>query len=474
MDRDSAGPRTDGPVGGTKAHRGAVASQGEGPERGRRRYPWSVAERIVILGGGFGGAWCARALERKIPDADVLVLDRNNYFVFYPLLVEAGTGAIEPRHAVVRQRSLLRRTRFHMGEVVGLDTGRREVQYRLGGDGRLRTATYDHLVVALGSVTRLPPVPGLAEHGWEIKSIADAIALQDRAIRMLELAAATDDAARRRALLHFVIVGGSFTGAELAGEYQAFLRSVARRYPQLDPRQCHVTLVERLDRILPALAPSLSEYATRVMRRRGIDVRLGRSVDRIETDRVHLDDGKVLDASTAVWCAGVAPNPVVRSLGLPLTEGGWIRCREDLRVEGLENVWAIGDAAENPGPTGRPYPATAQHAIREAAHVATNLAEVLAGRPTTPCRIENAGTLAPLGCRTAVAEVFGLKVSGFLAWWLFRTVYLMKMPGVVRKARVLADWNLNLVLPREPVQLGIAPTWARRPPETFAGGDRPS
>ncbi len=433
-----------------------------------------MAQRIVILGGGFGGAWCARALERQVPDADVLLLDRNNYFVFYPLLVEAGTGALEPRHVVVRQRSLLRRARFHMGEVVGLDTEQREVHYRLGGDGRPRTAAYDHLVVALGSVTGLPPVPGLAEHGWEIKSIADAIALQDRAIRMLELAAGTEDDARRRALLHFVIVGGSFTGAELAGEYQAFLRSVARRYPQLDPRACRVTLVERLDRILPALSPSLSAYATRRMRRRGIDIRLGQSVARIEADRVHLDDGQVLDASTTVWCAGVAPNPVVRSLGLPTSDGGWIRCREDLRVEGFENVWAIGDAAENRGPDGRPYPATAQHATREGAHLAKNLAAALAGRPTTPCRIESVGSLAPLGCRTAVAQVFGLKVSGFLAWWLFRTVYLLKMPGLVRKARVLVDWNLNLVLPREPVQLGIAPTWARRPPETFAGGDRPA
>jgi NADH dehydrogenase len=414
--------------------------------------------RVVIVGGGFAGAYCAQALERllRAGEAEIVLLDRNNYFVFYPLLVEAGTGSLEPRHAVVSIRAFVDRTRFVMGKVVDVDLEARKVAYRLpGGQETLRLA-YDHLVLAPGSVTRLPDVPGLRERGFEMKSLGDAVRLRDHAIRQLERADASADESVRRRLLHFVIVGGNFTGVEVAGEFQVFLRRASRRYKVVRRDEIAVTVVELGSRILPALDEDLARYASERMVRRAMRVVLETSVVSIGDGLVSLTNGENLEADTVIWCAGIAPSPLLDRLELARDRRGYLLCERDLRVSGRSEVWAIGDSAVNPGPDGAPYPATAQHAIRQGAHLADNLVRALRGRPTRPCNIRSQGALAALGCRTAVARVFGFKLAGFPAWFLWRTVYLLKMPGLARKVRVALDWTMDLVFPREAVQLGLS------------------
>jgi NADH:ubiquinone reductase (H+-translocating) len=424
--------------------------------------------RIVILGGGFSGAYCAQALERRLrpDDADILLIDRHNYFPFYPLLVEAGTGDLEPRHAVVSIRAFLRRTSFLMAEITGAALRAGRIDAKVVGSDEPHSIDFDHLVIALGSVTNLPPVPGLREHAWQIKNLAEAIQLRDRAIRMLEAASATDDSGRRRTLLHFVIVGANFTGAEVAGELEAFLRQAIRReYRRIRPGECSITLIDRGDRILSALDPELSEFAAKALRRRGVDIRLRESVREIGPEHVILASGPRLPAGTVIWAAGIAPPPVLAQMQLPSDQRGYLLCERDLRVQGHANIWGIGDCAVNNDQQGHAYPATAQHALREGKACARNIALVLRGRPALPCDIRTQGSLAALGCRTGVAKVMGVRLSGFAAWWLWRTVYLLKMPGLGRKIRVAADWTLDLLFPRDVVQLGIHEHAASPPPE---------
>jgi NADH dehydrogenase len=418
-------------------------------------------QKIVIVGGGFGGAYCARALER-IPRADrldVTLIDRNNYFLFYPLLVEAGVGSLEPRHVVAPIRSFLRATQFRMAEVGDIDLDRRRVHCRHPVTGRAESLPYDQLVLAPGSVTRLPDVAGLREHGHEMKGLGDAVALRDRAVASLEAAAAEPDRQRRRQLLHFVVVGANFTGVEVAGEYDHFLSDAVRRYPGLSKGDQRVTLVEMADRILPALDEGLAAYARRHLERRGVDVRLNTTVERIGRERVTLSDGEQLAAETVIWCAGIAPNPLLARLDLPRDEHGYLECEADLRVAGREDVWALGDAAVNRDRHGETRPATAQQAVQQARCLARNLGRAASGQPTRALSGRSLGSVAALGCRTGVAKVLGVKLSGFPAWWLYRTIYLLKMPGLARKLRIALDWTIGLLFSPDVVQLGVrAPT----------------
>ena len=413
--------------------------------------------RVVILGGGFAGAFCAQAIERTAGGRalDVVLIDRNNYFVFTPLLVEAGTGAIEPRHAVVPLRDFLAATTLRTAEVKGVDLGARIVTYRVIGADTDTALPWDQLVVALGSVTRLPAVPGLDRHGFELRSMRDAVALRDRAIQLLEQADATADATARRALLHFVVVGANFSGVEIAGELLAFLHEAASRYRNVEQGDVQVTLVEVAPRILPAIDAELAAYAATKLRARGMAIRLEATITALSPDHAVLTGGERLDTHTVIWCAGIAPNPLVASLGLPCDERGWILAEPDLRVRGRADVWAIGDCAVNPDPRGGVYPDTAQHAVRQAIHLARNIARTLRGEAPLPCVIHSPGSLVALGCRTAVARLFGFRLAGFAAWFLWRTVYLLKMPGWGRRIRVALDWSLALVFRRPIVQLGI-------------------
>jgi NADH dehydrogenase len=420
------------------------------PLRGGARKP------IVIVGSGFAGAYCAQRLEKLLGEESsrVMLVDQQNYFVFYPLLIEAGTGALEPRHAVVSIRSFLKRARFVMARVVEADFTRNRVRYDVAG-GAMEWVEYEHLVIALGSVTLLPDIAGLREYAFEMKSLADAVGLRDRAIQLLERAEACADPAERRRMLRFVVVGANFTGSELAGEFQVFLRSAAKLYPRVAAEECRVTLVERAERILGALPADLSEYAAKKMRDRGIEVVTNTSVTSVAADHVVLSDGRTIPTRTTIWCAGIAPPPVVADLELPTDARGYILCERDLRVRGMGNVWAIGDAAVNTDAAGKAYPATAQHAIREGFHAARNIVATLRGTPVTPFDYAAQGYLAALGCRTGVAKVGPFKISGVPAWFLWRTVYLMKMPGLGRKLRVALDWTLDWFFPRDYVQLGV-------------------
>ena len=413
-------------------------------------------KNIVIIGGGFGGAYCAQELEQRLQSAEarVTIINRSNYFVFTPLLVEAGTGALEPRHAVVPLRQFIRRADLHTAEVIGLDLEHRQVQTRTF-DGGGHEVPFDHLVIALGSVTRLPNVPGLREHAFGLKSLADAVALRDRAVALLELANETTDPQRRRAMLTFVVVGGNYTGAEVAGEFNEFLTEATRLYRNITPADIRIVLVDREPRILSALDEELSHYASQRLQKRGVEMRLSNTILRIDPEQVELLGGERLAAWTTIWTAGVAPSPLLASFAVPLDRHGAVACQADLSVAGLNGVWSLGDCAAIPDPQGGHYPQTAQHAIREGRHLAQNIVRSLRGQPLQPFVYRSKGVTAPLGKHQGVARVYNRKLSGLPAWFLWRTYYLARMPGVGRKFRVLIDWTLDWFFRRDYVQLGI-------------------
>lgn len=416
-----------------------------------------MKKKVVILGGGFGGAYCAEKLEKYLHPGktEIHLIDRNNYFIFYPLLVEAGTGSLEPRHAVVSIRKFLNDTIFTMAEVDDIDFEKREVYYRLPENESVEKMYYDHLVISLGSVTSLPDIPGLKKYGFQLKSLSDAVMLRDRAIQLLERADKTNDPEIRASLLHFVVVGGNFTGVEVAGEFEVFLKEASRFYENIKPSDIKLTLIEMMDRILNVLDEDLSEYTAEKLRSRNIDVKLNTTVSLIDGDTILLDDGKKLKSKTVIWCAGISPNPLIEKLDVPVDKRGYILCEPDFRVQGFDNVWAIGDCAVNKDIDGNIFPATAQHATTEADLAAKNIRRVLSDKKSEGSKLTSKGALAALGCRTAVAKIFGIKLSGFPAWFLWRTVYLSKMPGWSRRLRVALDWTMDLLFKRDYVQLGV-------------------
>lgn len=411
---------------------------------------------ILILGGGFAGAYCAQALEKRLADScDIILIDRNNYFIFYPLLIEAGTGDLEPRHAVISIRQFLKHTTFQMGEVKDIDLSNKKVFGDVKENGKKIKLAYDHLVIALGSITNLPAIPGLKEYGFEMKSLLDAVALRDRAIQLLEMADLAQTKEERQSLLHFVVVGGNFSGTEVAGQFDEFLKKASHAYSNVNESDCQVTLIDLSDRILNILDSDLSDFATKRLQQRGINIRLKTTISEINFDNVILNNGEQISTRTVVWCAGIAANPLLTELGLPVDKRGYILCENDLHIKGKKDVWAIGDSAVNIDTQGKPYPATAQHAVGQAKVLAKNIDRVIHNRPTQLCVLSSKGTLAALGCRTAVAKIFNIKLSGFLAWFLWRTVYLSKMPGWSRRLRITLDWSMDLLFKRDYVQLGV-------------------
>ncbi|HEY1687266.1 MAG TPA: NAD(P)/FAD-dependent oxidoreductase [Solirubrobacteraceae bacterium] len=423
-----------------------------------------MAPHIVIVGGGFGGFSAARTLERTLPaqSASVTLVNDANFMLYTPLLPGAAGATLDPRHVVVPLRSALRRTELLVGRVDSGDPQQRTITVKRV-DGEQVTVSYDRLLVALGSVSRTLPIPGLAEHAIGFKSLADATALRNRILTCLDIAETLEDPEERAPYLSFVFVGAGYAGVEGLAELQDLAAQAIELYPRCRLQGMRWVLVEARDRIMQEVPVALSEFAAAELRSRGIEVRLGTMLNEARADAVVLSDGETVPARTIVWTAGVKPSPVVARLGLPLSSEGRIVVDATMQVAEHERVWAIGDCAAVPDPAakgdarGRPCPPTAQHAIRQGRVVAGNVASSLADGKARRFRYRTMGVVAELGHNNAVAITLGIRWRGLPAWLVARTYHLLLMPGFGRKLRLLVDWNVALVFGRDasaPGQLG--------------------
>ncbi|MBV8433615.1 MAG: NAD(P)/FAD-dependent oxidoreductase [Candidatus Eremiobacteraeota bacterium] len=422
---------------------------------------------IVIAGGGFAGSAVARRLEKRLrPDeAEIVLLSRENFTLFTPMLPEVTAGALEVRHIVTPVRAELRHTKFILADVTEISSDRSRVTFRHVLTGLSESIGYDHLVLAVGSSTSTFGLPGVEEHAWAMKSLEDADALRNRLVWLLELADTLPPSERRKALLTIAIVGGGFTGVETAGEMVELFRSVLQFYPNVRRDDVRVALVEAGLSLLLGLPEKMGEYSQRILQRRGVDVVLGDGVASANENGLTLQSGRRIETATIVWSAGVKPSPTIARCGLPLTKRGAVITRGDMRVEKYPNVWALGDCAAIPDGEGGTFPMTAQHAIREGPHLADNIVAALRGEHTTPFTYRSLGMMASLGARRAVAQLPGNGVlTGFLAWFLWRTYYLLRLPGLDRKARVAFDWTLDLIFPRDIAELRVRAQRAAGPP----------
>jgi NADH dehydrogenase len=413
--------------------------------------------RIVIIGGGFAGTAIALRLERTFRrerNVEITLIDSENYFTFTPLLPEVPSGSIQPKHIVFPLRGLLKRTMVRQAEVKAIDLEQRTVtaaHCRACGN---YTVPFDHLVLALGSVPNYFGLPGAADNALTMKTLADATALHAHVIDKLEHADLQPDPAVRRQLLTFVVAGGGFAGVETLAELNDFVRAAGRYYPQVAPEEIRMILIHSGDRILPEVSESLSNYALRKLRSRGVEVLLKTRVKACSRNKIHLSNGAEIDAHTFVWAAGTAPSPVLDLLSVPRGKSGRVEADATMAVKNRPGVWAVGDSANIPDiVTGGTCPPTAQYALRQGRRLAENIAAAIRGEEPKPFRFKALGLLAGLGRRSAVAEIFGLRFSGFIAWWLWRTIYLMKLPGFERKLRVAIDWTLDLFFARDIVYL---------------------
>lgn len=402
--------------------------------------------RIVIAGGGYVGLYTALRLERQLGarEAHITLVNPDNFMLYKPLLPEVASGTLEPRHAAVPLRIALRRTDVVTGHVTSVDAESRTVLVQPHGGGQ-RALGYDQLVVALGSETRLLPIPGLAEHAVGFNSVAEAVHLRNQVLGRMETAAeAADDAARRRAAT-FVFVGGGYTGVEALAELEDMARDACRYYPELRPDDLRWMVVEAADRMLPTVDAKLAGDAANFLRSRDIEVRLETTLKSVEDCTLTLSDGESFEADTLVWSAGMRPNGLVSELALPADDKGRLPLDSYLRVTGVDRVWSAGDCAAVPDvETGDLAPPTAQHALQEAHRLGDNLAAAVRGRPFGQFRYTSRGEFITLGMRKGVADVLGRRVEGLPAWALRRAYYASRIPTANRKTRVLADWAVGL------------------------------
>jgi NADH dehydrogenase len=421
--------------------------------------------KIVIAGGGFGGFYAARALERLLApeSAGVTLVNDANFMLYTPLLPGAAGATLDPRHVVVPLRSQLKRTDLVIGRVAGADPAARALSVaRI--DGERVTLSYDHLIVALGSVSRTLPIPGLAEHATGLKSLSDATALRNQVLTCMDIAESLEDPARRAEYLGFVFVGAGYAGVEGLAELQDFAAQAIELYPRCRAQGMRWILVEARERIMQEVPASLSEFAEAELRGRGIEVLTQTTLERVEARRATLTGGTSIPARTVVWTAGVKPSPAVAELGLALDAEGRVVVDRTLRAPasgpaaGREGagaasggVWAIGDCAAVPDASrgGAPCPPTAQHAIRQGRLVARNVAASIQGGRVRPFRYRTKGVVAELGHNKAVAITLGLRWRGLPAWLIALTYHLLLMPGLGRRLRLLADWNVALLFGRD-------------------------
>jgi NADH dehydrogenase len=417
-----------------------------------------VAFNVVIAGAGFGGLYAARRLESRLPrhSAHITMVSDTNFLLYTPLLPGAAAGTLEPRHVVVPVREELDWTELRLATVTGADPGVNELHLRTA-DGRNEALRYDQLIVSLGSISRVLPVPGLAEHAMGFKTLADAIAIRNRVIWSLEVAESIDEPELRRQYLTFVFVGAGYAGVEGIAELQDFVADTLDRYPRCRLDGTRWILVEGRERIMPEIPPSLAEFAASELRGRGMEIRTGTMLDSVGEDWAGLSTGERIPTRTVCWTAGVKPPPVITRLGLPLNEHGRIVVDRTMRVQGHENVWAIGDAAAVPDPAKRgkeTSPPTAQHALRQGKVVGGNVVAALKGGRLRPFRYRTLGVFVDMGRHKAVATMFGVRLRGFPAWFAARTYHMAAMPGVVRRLRLIVDWTVGLFFGRASADLG--------------------
>lgn len=427
--------------------------------------PTDQPVHVVVLGGGFGGVATAQRLEQLVLDgADVTVslVSPNNSLLFTPMLAEVAGSALQPHHISAPIRATCPRTRFYRGEVVDIDLARQAVG--LTGSS-ITTLHYDHLVLALGSVPNYRDLPGMAEHSFTMKSLHDAVSVRNHVIAMLERADTEIDPVERRKQLTFVVAGGGFAGTETIAELFDLVHNARRYYPHVRPEELRFVLVHSRDHILPEIGRELGDYALEKLRRRGIEFHLETRVAGASADAMLLAGGEAIPCRTLVWTAGNQPHPALRALDVDKNRAGAVVVDETLRSLSHSNLWGVGDCAQIPDPlTDGFHPPTAQHALREGKALADNVAAVVAGHPPKPFRFKAIGILVALGHRTAVAEIRGLRFSGLLAWMLWRGVYLSKLPGLEKKLRVLIDWTIDLLFPRDIVLAVDSDTRPTAPP----------
>jgi NADH dehydrogenase len=412
--------------------------------------------RILVLGGGFAGVATARHLERHLgrrPGVEITLVSRDNFFVITPLLFEACSGILELRHCAQPIRPALNHTRFVEATVEEVDVERRVVR-AVPREGESYQLPYDHLVVALGATTNTSLIPG-SDAAFTFKTMADALVLRNHLIERFERADATTDPVFRRVALTVVIIGGGLVGVELLGELTAFADDILRYYPRIRRDEVQFHLFEAGARILPEIDGKLADAATHLLRKRGADIRASTPVQMIEPARVHLR-GEVIDAGTIVLAAGIVPSEVAARIPVAHDPRGRIAVDATMRSTSHPDVWALGDCAAIPSPDGRPYPPLAQHATREAKRAAANIAGVIDGRSPAPFLFRALGTMAALGHSQGVAQVFGARLTGFIAWWIRRTYYLFQMPRWDRRLRMILDWTIALFFRPDITQVDLA------------------
>ena len=400
----------------------------------------------LILGGGFAGSYVARLLGKR----GATIVSPENFMLYTPMLPEAASGTLEPRHVVVPLRMMCPRAELILGHATGVDIRERQVQ--VATEDGLLTVSYENIVVALGAISRTLPIPGLADHALGFKTLADAIHLRNHVLRRLEAAAAAPTEGHRRRELTFVFVGAGYAGVEALAELADLVRDALRYYPTLRETPQHWVLVDAAPKILPEIPRSLGEYAARQLESRGVDIRVSTTLDSVEPHVAALSDGDRILTSTVVWTAGVRANPLNERFGLPLDERGRVKVEPTLAVEGLARTWALGDGARVPNlaTPGEFDPPTCQHALRQARRLVKNLT----GEPR-PYRYRMLGQVATLGRYKGIAQVPGFLLRGFPGWFVTRTYHLYQLPLLTRKLRVVADWTTALFFRRDIAELGM-------------------
>ena len=410
-------------------------------------------KRIIILGGGFGGVYAAIHLEKllaRVDAVEICLISHDNFFLFTPMLHEIAASDLEITNIVNPLRKLLRKVEVLVGDVNEIDLPNKRVLISRGYRNHSQEIDYDHLVIALGSITNFYDIPGLADLAVPMKSLRDAIQLRAQILRHLEEANFECNPAERQSLLTFVVAGGGFAGVETVAALNDFVRDALPFYPNLSEGMLRVVLVHSGPVILPELGESLGRHTQKVLEGRGVEIQLNTRVKSMTENKVFLASAAPIPCGTLVWTAGTVPSPLISPLPCS-KERGRIAVNQFLQVSDWPDVWAVGDCAfvpdiKNPG---KSHPPTAQHAIREGKVVAQNIAAALLGRPGKPFSFKTIGLLASIGRRTGVARIFGYNFSGFFAWWIWRTIYLSKLPGLDKKVRVAFDWTLDLIFPKD-------------------------